>query len=128
MLTQCTETLVQEKPAIDNRLSRRLVLHRSREQWKRDDKIAETLRNTNRLACEVPGCEFDFREKYGELGKEYAHVHHRKSLASTDKPRQVKLKDLAIVCANCHAMIHRNGKCRPLEGLIPTIRCTDGTR
>ncbi|WP_422110022.1 hypothetical protein [Bradyrhizobium elkanii] len=32
--------------------------------------------------------------------------------------RQVLLKDLAIVCANCHAMIHTGGQCRPLEGLI----------
>jgi 5-methylcytosine-specific restriction protein A len=32
--------------------------------------------------------------------------------------RKIFLKDLAIVCANCHAMIHRNGECRPLEGLI----------
>jgi hypothetical protein len=34
--------------------------------------------------------------------------------------REVKLKDLAVVCANCHVMIHMGGKCRPLAGLIPT--------
>jgi hypothetical protein len=34
------------------------------------------------------------------------------------RSRQIFLKDRAIVCANCHAMIHRNGDCRPLERLI----------
>jgi 5-methylcytosine-specific restriction protein A len=29
-----------------------------------------------------------------------------------------QLADLAIVCPNCHAMIHRGGKCRSLESLI----------
>lgn len=33
--------------------------------------------------------------------------------------RQVTLKDFAIVCSNCHVMIHIHGKCRPLNGLIP---------
>jgi hypothetical protein len=29
------------------------------------------------------------------------------------------LSDLAVVCANCHRMIHRGGQSRPLDGLIP---------
>ena len=28
------------------------------------------------------------------------------------------LADLAIVCANCHPMIHRDKESRPLQGLI----------
>ena len=30
----------------------------------------------------------------------------------------VGLSDLAVVCCNCHAMIHRNGECRDLNTLI----------
>ena len=29
------------------------------------------------------------------------------------------MKDLAIVCSNCHSMIHRFGDCRALAALIP---------
>ncbi|MBR1157582.1 HNH endonuclease [Bradyrhizobium elkanii] len=48
-----------------------------------------------------------------------AAVHHLIPLHKAPKEgRQVLLKDLAIVCANCHAMIHTGGQCRPLEGLI----------
>ena len=35
--------------------------------------------------------------------------------------REVKLKDLAVVCANCHAMIHIGGKCRPLAVVNPNV-------
>jgi predicted HNH restriction endonuclease len=96
-----------------------LVRHRQREQSLRDGKIAEARkRRTGKLKCEVPGCGFDFEVVYGELGRDYAQVHHLKPLGDRTKPSQTKLDDLAIVCANCHAIIHRGGKCRPLNGLI----------
>lgn len=97
-----------------------LVRHRKREQSLREAKIAETKKTRNgKLKCEVPSCRFDFEDTYGELGRNYAQVHHLKPLADRTKPSETKLSDLAIVCANCHAMIHRGGKCRPLEALIP---------
>lgn len=98
---------------------RKFVLHRRRESAMRRQKIEEALSKGNGLACEVPKCGFDFEVRYGELGKGYAHVHHLIPLHKAPKEgRQVQLKDLAIVCANCHAMIHAGGACRPLEGLI----------
>ncbi len=98
-----------------------LVRHRRREQSLRDAKVTEARRSGNgRLKCEVPGCGFDFELVYGDLGRDYAQVHHLKPLADRTTPSQTKLNDLAIVCANCHAMIHRGGKCRPLDKLIQT--------
>lgn len=97
-----------------------LVRHRKREQTLRDAKVGEARKNGNgKLKCEVPKCGFDFEVVYGELGRDYAQVHHLKPLADRTKPSETKLADLAVVCANCHAMIHRGGKCRPLDGLIP---------
>jgi 5-methylcytosine-specific restriction protein A len=82
-------------------------------------KIAEALTKDGKLVCEVPSCKFDFKERYGPLGEGYAQVHHLIPLKKAPpEGRKIFLKDLAIVCANCHAMIHRNGDCRPLEGLI----------
>jgi 5-methylcytosine-specific restriction protein A len=96
-----------------------LVRHRQREQSLRDGKIAEARKRGNsKLRCEVPGCGFDFEAVYGELGRDYAQVHHLKPLGDRTKPSLTKLDDLAVVCANCHAMIHRGGKCRSLNGLI----------
>lgn len=97
-----------------------LVRHRRREQSLRDAKVAEARKLTDgRLKCEVPGCGFDFEVVYGELGRDYAHVHHLKPLGDRTTPSETKLTDLAVVCANCHAMIHRGGKCRALADLIP---------
>ena len=93
--------------------------HRLRERRLRKQKIEEALRiGAGRLRCEVPGCNFDFLEVYGELGRDFAHVHHTNPLSDRAEPEMTKLSDLAIVCANCHAMIHRGRQCRPLESLI----------
>ena len=72
-----------------------------------------------RLICEVPGCGFDFFERYGQLGHGYAEVHHIRALSALSETGQVTaLSDLAIVCANCHAMIHRGGGTRPMDEII----------
>ncbi len=104
---------------IEGEVRRRSTLHRTRDQRLRDEKVKHALRaGGGRLICEVPGCSFDFENVYGRLGKKYAQVHHRERLSSPTGRRETRLADLAIVCANCHAMIHRHGKCRTLEELI----------
>lgn len=99
-------------------------MHRSREAKLRKAKItAALLANGGRLLCEVPGCGFDFFARYGDIGRGYAHVHHRRPLSKTDKGgRKTTLKDLAIVCANCHSIIHYGGECRDMKTLIPQNR------
>jgi hypothetical protein len=98
----------------------KFVRHRQRESSARAAKIAHVLiQNGGRLVCEVRNCGFDFEKRYGSLGKDYAQVHHLSPLSySPSKGRVVGLADLAIVCANCHVMVHRGGECRPLNTLI----------
>jgi 5-methylcytosine-specific restriction protein A len=62
-----------------------------------------------RLACEA--CGFDFVAAYGPRGTGFAECHHRDPVALRAEPTETRLQDLAIVCANCHRMIHRG---RPL--------------
>lgn len=97
------------------------VTHRRREADARKQKLEKyAADNGGQLICEVPGCNFNFSEKYGELGTGYAQVHHKTPLSSYPiKGAETKLDDLAVVCANCHVMIHLGGQCRPLEDLIP---------
>lgn len=104
-----------------------VVRHRRREKRVRDAKIEATLAATGRLVCEVPGCGFDFERRYGAVGRGFAHVHHVKPLASLEAPRMTTLADVAVVCANCHAMIHIGGGCRPLEGLMPGVAIDAGS-
>ena len=104
----------------EGKWKRAFVYHRRREAKARREKIQEAKRaNGGKLICEVPQCGFDFAEQYGALGQGYAQVHHLLPLSKSPKEgREIKLKDLAIVCANCHVMIHAGGTCRPLAGLI----------
>ena len=104
----------------EGKWKRAFVYHRRRESKARREKIQETLRaNGGKLVCEVQHCGFDFAEQYGALGEGYAQVHHLLPLSKSPKEgRETRLKDLAIVCANCHVMIHAGGMCRPLAGLI----------
>lgn len=106
---------------LEGRAAIRLARHRSRERRVRDKKIRSFVSEHGRLFCEVPGCGFDFESVYGELGKNFAHVHHKIPLADApDCGRIPKLTELAVVCPNCHAMIHRGGECREMESLIPS--------
>jgi hypothetical protein len=109
-----------ELTAFEGAARKLFVQHRRREAKLRAKKIRQArLKNRGRLIGEVPNCGFDFVQKYGELGEGYAHVHHKKQLSEAGKGIEVKLEDLAIVCANCHAMIHLGGECRSMGSLIP---------
>lgn len=110
--------------ALEGEVRRRLVAHRKRERRLRQVKInaARASHPRGRLICEVPGCAFDFGERYGALGEGYAQVHHLRPLAEAGGTVRTKLEDLAVVCANCHAMIHIGGQNRELHALIPDPR------
>ncbi|MGD6964070.1 HNH endonuclease [Fictibacillus phosphorivorans] len=63
------------------------------------------LQMHGKLYCEV--CEFDFVEHYGELGEGYIEGHHTKPISDMSENEATKVEDIALVCANCHRMLHR---------------------
>lgn len=69
-------------------------------------KKERVLDEHGRLTCEV--CGFDFAAIYGKLGDGYCEVHHTTPLTSLSGTRVTALSDLAIVCSNCHRVLHRN--------------------
>lgn len=107
----------REKEAFEGEARGYFILHRSREGSLREAKIEQVRERDNGvLSCEVPGCGFNFAAVYGEVGEGYAQVHHLRPLAEAE--RVTALTDLIVVCANCHAMIHRSGECRDTQSLI----------
>jgi HNH endonuclease/EVE domain len=103
--------------AVEGEVRVALTRHFARERWLRDEKIARVKSaNAGRLPCEV--CDFDFFDAYGEIGRDYAQVHHLKPLGDRAKPSLTRLDDLAVVCANCHVMFHRGGEVRSLSDLL----------
>ncbi|MER5595864.1 HNH endonuclease [Streptomyces sp. NPDC002265] len=91
--------------AREGRLLTRWALHRERSRPLRDRKIRAALAEGGTLHCEV--CSFDFTAAYGELGDGYIEVHHRLPLHISGVT-DTRIKDLALLCANCHRMCHRS--------------------
>lgn len=85
------------------------LLMRSHLARERDPRLARSkkkmmLRKHGRLACEV--CEFDFADFYGARGDGFIECHHIRPLHELHLSTITRHDDLALVCANCHRMIH----------------------
>ncbi|MEW8036296.1 MAG: hypothetical protein AB2651_22165 [Candidatus Thiodiazotropha sp.] len=61
--------------------------------------------NIHGLTCV---CGFNFEARYGDLGRGYIQVHHNKPLSETGPTLIDPAKDMSVLCANCHAMVHRD--------------------
>ncbi|WP_422842557.1 HNH endonuclease [Acidovorax sp. M2(2025)] len=66
---------------------------------------ARRLVQTGRLDCDV--CGFNFSAAYGELGADYIEAHHTVPVSSMAGQAITRIEDVALVCANCHRMLHR---------------------
>ena len=73
----------------------------------RNSKLRQNALDIHGYKCQV--CSFDFEEKYGIWGTNFAEVHHIKPLSEFkgNKTETNPKTDLAVLCANCHRMIHR---------------------
>lgn len=61
-------------------------------------------------------CGFDFEKTYGAIGKNFIHVHHKIPLSEIREEYSLDpINDLIPVCANCHAMIHRQNPAYSIE-------------
>lgn len=68
----------------------------------RNRALIQAKKANSDYRCEV--CGLNFEERYGVIGRGYILAHHLKAIASG--PSQTTLDDIALVCANCHVVIH----------------------
>lgn len=74
-------------------------------QYERSTVAREKCLAHHGYKCTV--CSFDFEENYGQIGKNYIHVHHIIPIFEIGKEYELNpVTDLVPVCPNCHAMIH----------------------
>ena len=45
--------------------------------------------------------------RYGKRGQGFIEAHHRRPIGELNRATTAKLKDLVMVCSNCHRMLHR---------------------
>ena len=92
---------ISVKPGLE---SRRYGWHLRAEG--RNSTIAKRAKQIQGSRCQV--CLRDFPEEHGELGNACTEAHHLTPFKEMDsRPRQLDpAKDFAIVCSNCHRMLH----------------------
>jgi hypothetical protein len=101
----------------------KLATHLRRERRPELVQLAKRVfraNNKNRLFCEI--CLFDFGPIYGE--PDFIEAHHRIPLRDCPPGHRTKISDLAMVCANCHRMLHRGNPWPTVEELKarPSVR------
>lgn len=82
-------------------------LHKSKERNQELIRAVKEKRllTDHKLCCEV--CSFSFTDKYGDIGEGYIEAHHLFPISELKEETVTKLDDIALVCSNCHRMLHR---------------------
>jgi predicted HNH restriction endonuclease len=94
---------------------------------KRSRRLRNLAFQTARGVCSV--CERDFSKVLNGRGVRVLQVHHRQQLAARDVPVVTKESDLAVVCANCHLLLHFNPeKALSVEELQEMLRVDSAMR
>jgi 5-methylcytosine-specific restriction protein A len=89
----------------------RLVQHLERER--NQTLVRKKKKHASSLRCEA--CAFSFSAAYGECAAEYCELHHLVPFAQIELAAQTRLQDLAILCANCHRVVHLRNPPHTLE-------------
>jgi 5-methylcytosine-specific restriction protein A len=98
----------------------------ARERWhKRTERNPRLIRDAKRhhgSTCMV--CGFNFEETYGEVGTGFIEAHHLTPFAELHgRPTRLDpTTDFAVVCSNCHRMLHRQSPPLSLAALTGLLR------
>ena len=95
-----------------------LVRERSRDLVRR--KLNQVTKRKGKLVCEV--CEFDFAIHYGDRGLGVIECHHTQPVETLPEGHNTHLDDLALVCSNCHRMIHRRRPWLSIAKLVALVK------
>ena len=100
--------------------AKRYRQHRAIERQPSHSRIVKRI-----LGTRCMGCSFELGELYGRIGEGYIEAHHLVPLASLKTDELVHFdpeKDFAVLCPNCHRIIHRMDDVSDIEGLRALVR------
>jgi predicted HNH restriction endonuclease len=75
--------------------------------YERDQQLREQAVAIHGLSCIA--CGFNFKERYGDWGEGFIHIHHVVPISDRGGERHSvnPATDLVPLCPNCHSMVHR---------------------
>lgn len=99
--------------------SRRYRWHRRAEG--RNSSVAREAKRIQGYACQT--CGRDFRKELGPIGEACIDAHHLTPFSAMDtRPRELDPSaDFAVVCSNCHRMLHTEDPPMPPERLAKRL-------
>ena len=83
-------------------------IYRQHRKIERSGKAVKQVKALLGTTC--MGCQIVMGKVYGPVAEGYIEAHHLKPLSSYDDGEKITLdpsKDFAVLCANCHRVIHR---------------------
>ncbi|NML23044.1 HNH endonuclease [Pseudoflavitalea sp. G-6-1-2] len=110
-LVQAISTIEEDETiwddaAVEGQAHYKIHKYRERSRSIVKKKIQWAWSKFGKLTCEV--CDFDFEEHYGELGRGFIECHHRVPLSKLETNTITKIDNLALVCSNCHRILHKD--------------------
>lgn len=78
------------------------------------------LKEKGKLYCVI--CNFDFEKNYGERGSGYIEAHHTIPVSEMEPGEKTNIKDIALVCSNCHRILHRTRPWLPIDKLKNIVK------
>jgi 5-methylcytosine-specific restriction protein A len=100
--------------------TRKYTFHRKIERNRTAAKSAKRFHGT---ICQA--CNMSFAERYGPIGDGFIEAHHLKPIGSLEEGKPVDYDiatDFAVLCANCHRMIHKTADPSDLKGFRDLVR------
>jgi len=104
--------------------TRKYAYHRKVERNRTAAKFAKKFHGNRCQACNL-----DFAERYGDIGKGFIEAHHLRPIATLEEGVPVKYDvaaDFAVLCSNCHRMIHRTDDPSDLAAFRQLVSATVG--
>lgn len=107
--------LAQQHPAYDDygddaEFPEGIEVERRHKLRERNQAVIKAAKDSFRtkygsLYCQI--CKFDFKSIYGEIGNDYIEGHHVIPVSKLTGMTKTRVADIALVCSNCHRMLHR---------------------
>lgn len=97
-------------------------IHRNRERNSQVLKLAKQQfkEKHGKLFCQV--CRFSFEDTYGEVGKDFIEGHHTVAVSEMQPGHKTSPEDFAMLCSNCHRMVHRRRPWLTMENLSVLLK------
>lgn len=115
--------LPPDEDEVNNPMLEDYTSYRLHRRIERNPKLTCKVKELKGYTCEA--CGFDYRIFYpGIKNSQYIEAHHLAPVSSL-KGRSVNLdprRDFAVLCANCHRMIHRFTNPGDIAGFRSTIK------